>query len=147
MNRPRTLFVLFCLLQAPVFANSAEDSRWGDLRIRFVYDGQAPDREALELVPRDGINAEVLDESLIIQPENGGIANVVAYLDPPRGSKAVEAHPSYAETADARVKIEMTEGRFEPHVLLIRTSQKMVQVNDDEIGYAPHLLLFNNSPM
>ena len=90
MNRHRILLVLVCLLPYPDSANSAEDSLWGDLRIRFVYDGQPPNREALELVPRDGIDAEVLDESLIVHRENGGIANVVAYLYPPRGSKPSE---------------------------------------------------------
>lgn len=147
MNRHRMLLVFICLLPYAAPAKSAEDSRWGDLRIRFVYDGQAAERGALELDPRVGIDAEVPDKSLIVHMENGGISNVVAYRYPPRGSKPANTHPSYLKNADARVKIEMTEGRFEPRVLLIRTIQTMVQVNDDEIAYAPHLSLFKNSPM
>ncbi|MGI9471870.1 MAG: hypothetical protein ACR2NZ_10080 [Rubripirellula sp.] len=118
---------------------------WGDLSVRFQYDGEAV-QKPLDISPKYGIDDVVVDESLIVNPANQGLANVVAYLMPPKGEE-VMAHPSYEQTAEDRVKIEMREGRFEPHVLLLRTSQTMVQVNDDSLGYAPHMMLIANSPM
>jgi hypothetical protein len=145
MSSTRQIIALLVL----VFSHSSlwgDMPSWGDLKIRFVYSDPAPSPTPIEMDARIGIDQPVSDESFLVNGDNRGLANVVAYLIPPSGEE-VTAHPSYQARAGSRVKIEMRDGRFEPHILLLRTSQTMVQINDDVTGYAPHMMLVSNSPM
>lgn len=130
----------------PLLATS-EDTLWGDLSGRFVFDGAAPPPKTIR-IDRDvaELGTSILDESLIVQPKNLGIANVVLYLIPPKQDE-LPVHPSYEATADAKIPFAMKDGRFDPHILLIRTSQKMLQENKDKVGHNANISFFNNAPM
>ena len=113
------------------------ESTWGHLRGRFVYDGAAPQQKALP------VNKDVeycgqhrpLDESLVVNSENGGLANVVIQLYVKRGSQPPSIHESYSDTAGSEVTMDNLHCRFEPHIVLLRTSQTFLVRNNDTVGH------------
>lgn len=138
----RRFFLVYLFLFATTSVTSAE-VEWGHLSGRFVYQGALP---SLRDVPRSKDQAvlgdSVRDESLLINPENNGVANVVVFLS--SNSDSVRVHPSYDRAADAKVRLQMKDGRFEPHVLLLRTTQTMVQVNKDRVPHHARIAFSRN---
>ncbi|REJ94252.1 MAG: hypothetical protein DWQ34_09265 [Planctomycetota bacterium] len=146
----RTTYLAVCLLFLVLtvrVAGFADDSRWGDLHGRFVYDGDPPDGEAIAIArDTDVLGESVPDESLVVNACDRGLANVLVYLLPEDGEE-LRIHPSYAESANDKLELTMHEGRFEPHVLLMRTTQTMVQVNRDAINHHARIAWFRNDPI
>lgn len=127
--------------------SSARAAEWGDLRGRFVYGGEAPERAKLEL------NKDIefcsqhapLDESLVVDPQSRGIANVVLWLEVPRGTK-LPVHESYAKQARAEVRLKNEGCRFDPHVCVLQTTQTLLIENADPVAHNTAALLRRNSP-
>ena len=119
---------------------------WGTLRGRFVYDGPAPVQKKLRVDKDVSICTKhhPLDESLIVNKENGGLADVVVWLYLRRGEKIDKVHPSYDETAEARVELNNEFCRFEPRITLLRTTQTLVLGNKDATGHNSKVTTFNN---
>ncbi len=119
-----------------LWATVAEAQPWGDLKGRFVYDGEPPTRKPL-IVTADvefcGAK-ELLEEHLIVHPDNQGVANVVVWIFLGRGDTPPTIHESYAETAKAEIVLDTVHCRFEPHVSLLRTTQTLILRNSDPIG-------------
>jgi hypothetical protein len=65
------------------------------------------------------------DESLLVDPKSGGIANVVAYLDKAPVGVPVPAAPR------ARTTMAVAGARFVPHVSVVRTGQNTLLTNND----------------
>lgn len=106
---------------------------WGDLRGRFVYDGPPPAPKPIDTSRHpDGAHFAGLglhEESLLVD-KGGGLANVLVWaLD--TGGKA---HPDYARDARAKVRLAARGGRFEPHVLPLRTTQTLVLSNAERVA-------------
>lgn len=125
----------------------ADDSQWGDLSGQFLYDGDPPPAKTFRITKDQAVFGDTIqDESLLVNPDNGGIANILVYLlsndeaDP-------SVHPSYEASANAKVELAMQGGRFAPHVLLLCTSQTMLQCNKDQVGYNANLQFINNQGM
>jgi len=76
---------------------------------------------------------DLVDESLMVNAENRGIRDVVIKLTLKRGDKLV-IHPDYAKDENADVRLENQCCRFEPHVTVMRTTQKLVIHNSDPKG-------------
>ncbi|MEQ8785874.1 MAG: hypothetical protein RIC55_06230 [Pirellulaceae bacterium] len=133
-----------CLLLS-VSATAAE---WGDLKGRFVFDGTPP-APAPVTVTKDvefcGKHKLVNEE--IVVGKDGGIKNIVVLLYLDRSDTAPAAHESYAKTADAKVKLDNKNCRFEPHVTLLRTSQTLVVGNSDPVGHNSKFNTFANPPI
>jgi len=112
---------------------SAPVSGWGDLSGRFVFGGDASPRKKLEITEDKKYCCQhnLLDESLIVHEENRGLADVVVALYLPRGAAGPTVHSSYEETANAKVELNNFKCRFDPHVLLLRTTQSMVVMAGD----------------
>ena len=75
-------------------------AQWGTLKGRFVFDGTPPAAKAVT-VTKDAAfcgKHDLKDESLVVNEENKGIANVVLTLYLSRGQKAPTPHPDYAKT-------------------------------------------------
>lgn len=129
--------ILMALAAVGALGTSVQADDWGDLSATFLYDGDAPEAAALK------ITADVefcskhkpVDESLVVNPENQGIANVIAYMYLSRTAKKPPIHPSYEETATAKVKLDNHGCRFEPHVMVLRTTQTLVIGNSDAVGH------------
>jgi hypothetical protein len=81
-----------------------------------------------------GGQQRLVDESLLVHPETGGIANVVVYLR----TKQAEVHPDYQQAPPA-VKLVLTGGRVKPHVASITLDQRLRIQNLDVVAYSINL--------
>ena len=113
----------------------APEGNWGSLRGRFLYDGTAPKPEAI--VPTKDVEFcgqhNLVDQSLVVN-EEGQLANVFVFVYVPRGQK-LEVHESYEETAEEPVVLDNNHCAFEPHCLVMRTSQPLSVKNSDPVGH------------
>ena len=110
--------------------------RWGTLTGRFVYDGIAPTPVQIN-ANRDPevCGKQILhDESLEVAAD-GGLKSAVIFLR----TADVPVAPSYADSATAHVVLDNKHCRFEPHVVLLRTTQQLVVRNSDPIGHQAKL--------
>ena len=133
------------VLVLQLIAVSATAAEWGDLHIRFTYDAEPPEPRAL-VVDKDVAvcgKTKLLDESLLVDKESRGIANVVVMLLKPKDGE-VPVHESFEKTAKEPARIVSRNCRFEPHVLVMRTTQPLEFDNQDPIGYALKLELIAN---
>ena len=122
------------------------ESAWGNFHGRFIYDGLAPARRKLTVTKdtHQCTKHHPLDDSLIVNGENGGLANVVVCLYLKRGSDTPPVHPSYEETAHDKVTLDNEFCRFEPHVALLRTSQTLRIRNRDAVGHNTKIDMYAN---
>ena len=129
-------------------ANIATAAEWGDLTGRVIFNGAAPVRLALELNKDTEYcgKSKPLDESLIVDPETRGLANVVVMLDAKRGSDLPGIHPDYKKTVDAQVRVTNRGCRFEPRLSVLRLGQKLLLGNDDLIAHNTLANLTYNQP-
>ncbi len=122
----------------------AED--WGHLSGTFVLDGDGG--MPVEIQPTKDQEFcgkhKIFDESVTVNPENKGIANVILFLSLKRGDKAPAVHPYYEESAKAEVTIDNDQCRFQPHVVLMRTSQTLIIGNKDAIAHNTKIDTFAN---
>jgi plastocyanin len=120
---------------------------WGHLKGQFIYDGSPPAQSPLTITkdPEFCGQHRIVDESLVVNGENGGLANAVVYLSVRRGQDAPQSHESYAETADARVTLDNDKCRFEPHISLLRTSQTLLIKNSDPVGHNTNIAASSNA--
>jgi hypothetical protein len=83
---------------------------------------------------------EVPDEELVVDEKTGGIANVVVYLQ----KKPAKLHPDLEKSKDAEIVFDQKGCRFLPHVLLVRTDQKVRVLSDDAIAHNTHTYPLKN---
>ncbi len=123
------------------------DSRWGTLTGKFLYDGPAPERPAINVNKDEEYCSKdnPFDESLLVNKENSGIANVVIRLEAKAGEK-ISVHDSYSASASARVALDNKTCRFIPHVCLLRTTQTLVITNSDDVSHNTAAYLDRNDP-
>lgn len=119
------------------FACQAYGQEWGDLTVRFVYDGEPPKQREI-LVDKDSAacGKKLPDESLLVNAKDGGIANVVMWLHAISSQDSPLIHPDLPRPAK-EVVITARNCRFEPRVLLARAGQDVVFINADPVGYSP----------
>jgi len=137
------LLVLVTLMLVPVRA-SAEG--WASLTGQLVFDGEAPKPKNVTIGPAVQFcgNLKVKDESLIVNPKNGGIANVGVWLSLPKtNSELPPIHDDYKKLVGLKVKFDNKDCRFEPHMAIVWTEQSVELSNSDPIGHNTHLLPLN----
>ncbi|MFK7819318.1 MAG: hypothetical protein AB8G99_11420 [Planctomycetaceae bacterium] len=137
---------MLCTVMLSIGSVFAQETKWCDLTGRIVLQGTAPtsvnrpitrDRELFK-------QSAVPDETLVVNRKNNGVQNVVVFL---HSRKSVGAHPSYDRNINAKVELRFTQGRFEPHVLLLRTSQTLLHRSTDPgITYTPRMNPIKNQP-
>jgi len=112
---------------APATLLATSDSlpvpRRGTVTGTIKYSGQPPTRTML--VSDTGAHP-VLDESLIVDERNGGLANAVVYLE------AIPPHTAVPPLPTTEVRINRFGSRFIPHVIPVRTGQFVMVTNNDE---------------
>lgn len=131
-----------------VLAGTVNAADWGDLTMTFKLDGKAPKAKPLVVNKDQQFCGKfgLVDESLVVNKDNNGIANVIVYIYQRPGSKAVPVHPDYDETADAEIVMDNKKCRFEPRVAVLRTSQNLVIKNSDVVGHNTNYATFANNP-
>jgi hypothetical protein len=108
---------------------SAEETGWGDLVGRFVYDGKPPERKKL-VVDKDVDvygKLDLRDESLIVA-EDGGLANVFIYLRTPK----IPIHPELEAAAEKRITLDNRDGVFIPHCMTIWIGRQELYVKNSD---------------
>lgn len=113
-----------------------EPGGWGSLKGRFVYDGTPP--SSIKLTPTKDLSVcgkhELLNESLIVNPENKGIQNVVIFMYTKKG-QTPPIHDSFASTANDKVTLDNEFCRFNNHITVMRTTQTLMVRNLDAVGH------------
>ncbi|MDP6555401.1 MAG: hypothetical protein QGG71_12110 [Pirellulaceae bacterium] len=135
--------LLTCLLLITSISHAAE---WGDLTATFVYDGKAP-APVKARVDKDVAfcgKFNLVDESLVVNQKNGGVANILSYIYVSRSGKKPAVHPDYAKTASSDVTVDNGKCRFEPHVTVLRTSQTLLVTNTDTVGHNTNITTLSN---
>tara|TARA_R110002049_G_scaffold2750_8_gene22293 strand:+ start:252082 stop:252951 length:870 start_codon:yes stop_codon:yes gene_type:complete len=131
------------LFSTSMFAGVCAADETGDLKIRFVYGGDAPaakpinaDKDA-DFCGKHGL----VDESLVVNPENKGIKNVVVYVyTGSRGTDLPKQTPANATHTLANLNC-----RFEPHVVICQVGDTLKVTNPDPVGHNANLKFFNNT--
>ena len=100
------------------------EGEYGSITGQFVLEGDAPPREIAVKAGAPVNNApicsaaDIPSDSLIIDPETSGIADIFIYLP-----KAEKIHPKLKESAQKEVIFDQKGCRFIPHALFARTDQ------------------------
>lgn len=143
----KVLRFLTILLVAVCSVGSAR-ADWGTLTGQFLLDGAVPTpgpvnvTKDAEFCGKHGL----VDETIAIS-SNGGISGIVIFLSLDRGAKAPTPHPDYEATAKDKISIDNKNCRFEPHVVLLRTSQTLAIGNVDPVGHNSKVDTLKNSPI
>ena len=146
-------FLMLLILSARSFAFAEEPAAkttgdWGQLAGRFVYAGEPPKRDVLELNKDIEFCSKFKprDEELIVDAKTRGLKNVVLWLEPAADEEAPPVHPSYEKTAQAKIRLDNAECRFAPHICVLRTTQTLVIGNQDKINHNAAVFFFKNDP-
>jgi len=134
---------------APLLMAASASFDGGNLKGRFVYDGQPPERKPLTITADKEFcgKKNILEENLVVNRANKGVANVIVCLYLGRGDAPPTVHDSYAATEKADVHLDADGCRFNPHVCLLRTSQTLVLRNLNPIGDSAKIDTLSNSPI
>jgi hypothetical protein len=127
-----------------IIYDKAADAQWGNLKLRFIYDGVAPEPRKITL--RGG--AVIDSEQLVVNKKDSGIANIVVWLrrDRKEMPPPLRVHPSYAETQTGDVPLAIGAEAFIPHVTIVRTTQNLIISNNDLQSHNVAAPLFYNQP-
>ena len=136
-NSIRTVAVLLaCLLSNLAMAET------GDLKIRFELGGDLPEQKEIDVnkdVQFCGKN-KLMDETLVVNPENKGIKNVVVYVYTGRGGSKLDD----VDPAGNTHELINQDCRFEPHIVIAQTGDTLKVTNPDDVGHNANLSFFNN---
>lgn len=133
----RVAFSLAIVASAAV----AQAEEWATLTGRFVYDGKAPTPAAIDTSKDANCKVKLTDEKVVVD-DKGGLANAVVMLR----TKNVKVHPDYEKTAKEDFVLDNKNCRFEPHVGVVRTSQKVLLKNSDPTGHNSNISPLKNAP-
>ncbi|MDA1052017.1 MAG: hypothetical protein O3C40_16245 [Planctomycetota bacterium] len=124
-------------------------SGWGDLKVRFVYDGTAPSPAPINVTKDQEFCGKfgLVDESVVVNAENGGIKNVIATLSRGNDKSPIPIHESYLEHVRDQVYLDNNKCRFEPRVTLLWTPQTLLLKNSDSVGHNTKIDTFSNQPI
>jgi hypothetical protein len=142
-------YKLLTLIVFSVLPLSQAHAQWGNLTGTFVFDGDPPSPAPIVVTKDQAFcgKHDLVNEDLVVNPENKGISGVVVFLYLARGAKAPAVHPSYEESAKAEVRLDNLNCRFEPHVVALRTTQTLVLGNKDDVGHNTKVDTIKNVPI
>lgn len=144
ISKLRSSLVVLAVGTAAIVTGDSVSAQDATLKMRFVCDGAAP---ALEYIDPNkdaafcGKNV-IPNEKLIVNPENNGIKNVVVHVyTRTSGDDLPETAPANATHVLANEKC-----RFEPHIVIARTGDKLKITNPDPVGHNANLNFIRNTP-
>ena len=101
---------------------------WGDFTGRIVYEGKPPVARMILAIG----GPPLADESLMVNADNGGIANVVVTLVPSKHA-ILPVHPSYEAGGAGKATVDLqvvAPRRYDPHITLLQTTQSLQILNN-----------------
>ena len=129
---------------------------WGTITGQFVLEGEVPDLKPLikkgETRYKDAAvcAAEAIpDESLVVDSESKGIANIFVYLVEPK-----KVHPDLVHSKKKEVLLKEKGCRYIPHTMIVHSDQNVRVINKDDCVHNIHLFgshsrggsIINNRP-
>lgn len=140
MTMTRRFQSLLCVLfVTSVSFSQADDANTGQLKVRFEYGGAPLTQQPVPNLGECG-QANVVEEKLIVNPQNKGIRNVIVYLYTGRGGSEIAP----VDPPKNVVKLTNKNCRFEPHVLIARAGDTIQVGNEDKFGHNTNLNFFAN---
>lgn len=121
----------------------AQEPAWGSLTARFVLTGPLPAPQVLQ-IERDAEvcgNIGLVDESLVVNPQNRGVRNLIVWLE---AKSPVPIHPQ--RQAMSPVLLDNRGCRFEPRVLCLQTGQTLQLQNNDPVVHNAAAFLRRSTP-
>lgn len=142
MHRMNYLLMMSLLL----VASTCHAAEWGDLTATLIYDGPVP------APVKANVNKDVafcgkfnlVDESVVVDAETKGVANILSFLYVGRGGTKPAVHPDFAKTANDEIKLDNDKCRFAPHFTILRTSQTLLVGNSDTVGHNTNITALDN---
>jgi plastocyanin len=129
----------------------------GSLSVRFLYDGEPPVPEKLELNKDQEFcgQHDPVSERLLVDAKSRGLKNVIVWLDTKasgRTPELPEAEPTDAKDADAAKerkppRMDNVNCRFDPHVVVMEAGQELHLENKDPVAHAMLFYAFVNTPV
>ena len=153
MNRSQLRSALFCAAAGGLLwsmCDSAAAEEWGTLEGQFVLEGSPLELDPL-VVKGDSSAKDadvcavngVPDNSLVVNEENKGIANICLYIR--KAPKSI--HPDLEASAEKEVVFDQKGCIFLPHILIVRTDQTVLVKSDDPISHNTRTSPFSNEPI
>jgi plastocyanin len=119
----------------------AVESKLGTLKLRFEYEAEAFEPEKLNVANVAFCGQfPLVNERLLVHPNNKGIKNVVVYVYTGRGGSKLPVMPARKSV----VTLANQNCRFEPHIVLTQVGDTLKVTNPDQVGHNANLSFFNN---
>jgi plastocyanin len=136
MHRSTFASLLAMALAVPAGAET------GDLRVRFLYDGPAPEPSPIDVTTDVAFCGQhgLRSERLIVNPENKGIKNVVLYVFTGRGGSDLPPQ----QPRNATHELANKDCRFEPHIVTAMVGDTLNVTNPDPVGHNANLGFIRN---
>lgn len=144
LKLPRLFAVagLAATLAAPVYAEG-----FGAIEGQFVLDGAIPAKIYIhkkgDAAAKDAAvcaAADLTDDSLVVNPDNKGIANIFVYLRKAPAS----IDPSLKESKVKEIVFDNKGCRYVPHAAVARTDQKVRFTSSDAVAHNIHTYTTGN---
>ena len=126
-----------------------KDEAYGTIVGQFVIEGEIPQLQPLVVAGAVSVNdaaicaaANFPDDSLVVDPESKGIANVFVYLP-----KAEKVHPNLKESKKKEVDFDQKGCRFIPHALFVRTDQVVLVKSSDNCAHNTRTVPLRNQAL
>ena len=146
MIRTTTLMTLAAIAAATLLPSPAS-AQWGTLKGKFVFVGDVPTPVAINVTKDQDTcgKCELRQESLVVNPDNAGIRDIVVFLYPTsKQRKKLKVHPDYEAEAKGIVKVSNSCCRFEPHIVPVRTTQTLHILNPDPVAHNSKVTTLKN---
>jgi hypothetical protein len=117
---------------------------WATIKGRFKLVGTAPTPVKINADKDQAVCGKhpLFDESVVVG-KDGALQGAVIFVRTPK----VEVHDSYKSTEADEVVLDNKDCRFEPHVAVLRSSQKLSLKNSDPIGHNSKVDGIKNAPL
>lgn len=133
---------VFALVIPSAVATPAGAEETGTLRMTFKLKGDAPKSQPVQPNVDQAFcgQFQIPDESLVVNPENKGIKNVIVYVyTGRRGTDLPEMD------LEAKTHVLANQNcRFEPHVVIAKKGDTIKVTNPDKVGHNANFQFFNN---
>lgn len=145
----RRLALLICLMRFALLVSPGvgDDTlpSWGTISGQFILEGavDVPPlvKQSDEKVTDKLCSGEdIPDESLVVNPENHGIANIFVYLK----TAPASIHPDLVQVPD-RVELTTEKCRFVPHCQVLRVGQVLTVRNRDATAHNAHFFTVSDT--
>lgn len=134
----RSCIASIAVLVVTCLTHSAGAQGLGTLKGQFVFNSKPP-KPAMGVAGPGGI---IPDESLLVDAESLGIANIIVSLYGKPGEKLPEP---ILEGGDA-IDLDVHQARFEPRIAIVNLKQALVISNADKVGHVTTADLLANEP-